>query len=1207
MFNKARKWIAILLALSCLLTLAACGDKPQDQQQTAETQSAQEDLQQPQEQTDEAGPSIDNVKDSIPAESNKTPVKQVTKNEARKISVKARSINTSMPNGVVHSNQNLSVKVGDKFRFTTDLATDVNGDNGLTFYYTTDGKTIYPFKNYAAQENKWWVTGRGCLVYPSVIPEDNYGVAGSSSDEYVVTGYQVPATGTINLYTWTAIQGPHGDHGYRIKIAKGRVTNVIGSYDCIGDTQTVTADTYTMKVEKGENIYLIYEPVVKKDGEWYGFITDVTYVAMGDDEYNNGVTHRDPIVPDIEVKGGQTFKFCDLATDVNGDNGLTFMYTSDGENLYNFVNRVPEEDKWWEGGRGCLVYPHVIPADNYGVAGVSETDYPVMRYQCAASGLVNVYTWTAIQGPHGNHGYHVKVAYDDPTNIIGTYDCIGDTQTVASQNYLFQVEKGKMIYLLYEPTVKVDGEWFGYITSVTYTGMRKVPIEPDIGINDGDEIHFTDFATPIDGEYLNGDYGLTYFYVNSKGDNEFNQWDYGQNRWYHGERGTILCPCANKDDFYGYGGTSKSDSIKMMYTIPESGKIALYHWTALHSGDPYHITVALGNEKGIVAEYDALGGHDAITEMSKTLSVKRGDWLFITYECIDPVDEAWFGFKINMKYLKVGEPDVDYRVSPIVPDISDEIQEGSVIRFVDQVEPINGEYINGDHGLTYYYKDEKGLHPFTDIDMTYDRWAYGSGGALIDPDANVTDNYCLGGTSKKESVVAAYQMPAKGKIALFNWVALHSADPYHVTVSLNELDNVIKSYDCLGGTDAITTKTITTKVEKGDILYITYDCINPKDGAWFGFITSVTYNYVGDGPRDPIVPELTVKLNDLFRFVDFSKPINGEYVNGDHGLTFYYTEDGSNLIPFEDYDKTEKKFYHESDGVLAYPCSVEADNYGLVGTSAKEYVVLEYQVPQSGTLDVFTWFVSQSGDIYNFTLAQNTLDNALYSTGFGDAVKYMNTRTTVTKGDRLYFIYKPMSPENQAWLGYQNSVKYVALAPDAPVEQDTTFSFASIAKAADGVNGQGGLTAYWTSNGKTLTAFSDYDNVLDRWYYDENGCFSDMDNNVAENYGVCGTSKKEYVVLGYQIPATGKIELKNWLLSLTGNKYSLKIYTGGKIAASNLLKTVNFQDTPVIDTATLDVTKGDTLLFVFKSSSPKVSESFGYKTELTYKSVVVPQ
>ena len=169
----------------------------------------------------------------------------------------------------------------DAVKFT-ELVGEENGENGFTYYYT-DGTQLTPFTEYDEAEGKWVHGDKGVLIYPALIPGDNYGVAGSSDAEYVVLGYKVTESGRADLSAWTVLQGPAGKHGYRVKVAVGSLDNVVDSYELSGETQTADEQTFTFKVEAGQEVYVIYEPLVQADNEWFGYINSIAITALADE------------------------------------------------------------------------------------------------------------------------------------------------------------------------------------------------------------------------------------------------------------------------------------------------------------------------------------------------------------------------------------------------------------------------------------------------------------------------------------------------------------------------------------------------------------------------------------------------------------------------------------------------------------------------------------------------------------------------------------------------------------------------------------------------------------------------------------------------------------------------------------------------------------------------------------------------------------
>ncbi len=419
----ARRLWALVLALVMLLALAACGKTAQ----------------------------------SEPTEASEPPAPETQAAPAEP--------ETEPPTDPTEPAYTSDVEEGQVFEFTK-LVGDQNGANGLTFYSTTDGTDLKAFEDYDATEKKWYRGDKGVLVYPNMVPADNYGVAGSSAAEYVVMGYELPATGTIDLYSWMALQGESGTHAYRVKVALGAVNNILCQYDVTGEPQTAAANTFRLAVEEGQTLYMIYEPLLRKDNEWFGYITSVTYAEVG----TCSVLVEETIQE--EVQAGDTFNFTSLSTNKNGANGLTYYFTADGKTVTPILSRDDKEDKWWHGGNGVLVYPRMDLVENYAVAGTSATDYVAMGFVLPATGTVDLYSWIALQGTDTHHGYIVKVALGTPDNVVQEYACAGGPQTPNERTFTLDVEAGQELFMIYEPTVWANGEWFGYTTSITYTDVR---------------------------------------------------------------------------------------------------------------------------------------------------------------------------------------------------------------------------------------------------------------------------------------------------------------------------------------------------------------------------------------------------------------------------------------------------------------------------------------------------------------------------------------------------------------------------------------------------------------------------------------------------------------------------------------------------------------------------------------------------------------
>ena len=186
----------------------------------------------------------------------------------------------------------------------------------------------------------------------------------------------------------------------------------------------------------------------------------------------------------------------------------------------------------------------------------------------------------------------------------------------------------------------------------------------------------------------------------------------------------------------------------------------------------------------------------------------------------------------------------------------------------------------------------------------------------------------------------------------------------------------------------------------------------------------MTYTALGAVTPEPEEPAVTV--GETIKFVALA----GEE-NGANGLTYGYTADGTSMTAYELYDASQGRWYEVTGSASVTffdPCEVVADNYGLGQTSSANNVVMAYEVPATGTIDLFTWLVTQYGTGHSLTVAQGSMDNVVgtYVTTQG-AVNYQTYSLNVTKGEKLYFIFQAATPADNEWFGYQLSVTYTAV------------------------------------------------------------------------------------------------------------------------------------------------------------------------------------
>jgi len=519
--------------------------------------------------------------------------------------------------------------------------------------------------------------------------------------------------------------------------------------------------------------------------------------------------------------------------------------------------------------------------------------------------------------------------------------------------------------------------------------------------------------------------------------------------------------------------------------------------------------------------------------------------------------------------------------------------------------------VNGANGMTFYHTaNGTDLTPFAGYDPNNHngRWYYMTDAegmvAFVDPFVNPADNYGWIGTSIYASVTIGYKMPEAGTITLTNWLALHTGNNVRILIAQGTPSNVVGGFDLTGEADAAFYRENVLKVEKNEMVYVTYQPLETTltaDTCYYGYQSTFTYTAVGPETEE----EITVNRGDVFKFTELAGK-----ANGDNGLTWYYTADGQSLTPYSLFDASEGRWYEVTNNAVTFfdPQEVMADNYGLAQTSASNYVVAGYEVPATGTINLFTWTVTQAGTGHEVIVSLGSLNNVVdsYVTTQG-TVAHSNYSLNVTKGQTIYLTYKPIEPADGEWLGYQTSVTYTKV----PVEVQEGSGFEGATLAPIEMNGDNGVTLYY-SDGTYLTPYATRDPNTNggRWYHnpyeDVIASFVDPAAIVADNYGLVGSSAEEYVVIGYEMPAAGQIQLDTWIALHTASPYRILISKGELSAVVAGRDVAGVVDTISYEHDLINVDAGE---MVYVSYIPLAEGATsgacyaGFKTGYTYKSV----
>lgn len=540
-----------------------------------------------------------------------------------------------------------AVQVGDTFKSSELAPINANGENGMTLYYTSNGTELTAFAGYDPNNNggRWYyITDAGLLAFvdPCVVPANNYGWIGSSASAYVVIGYEMPATGTIELYNWLA---RHTAFDTQVLISQGTVGNIVGGFDVVAGHENGMTNSMSLNVTEGETVYISYKTVngpATADTCYLGYQTTYTYTALGAVEEEK-----------IVVNKGDVFRFADLATTVNGANGLTFYYGANASELNAFDGYDPNNNNGrWYYYDGTAVQAFVDPfanvTDNFGLVGTSATQMVTMGYKIPATGTIDLYSWAY---NYVGAGYDIKVALGSTNNVVDSYQ-ISSAAPNTCVTYTIDVTAGQTLYLIYQPISPAAGDYCGYINQITYT---KLPIV----VNAGDSFEAAQLATAG----VNGENGMTLYYCDGTNLTAYDAYDPNGNtggRWYHVVNGaveTFVDPAVNVTDNYGLVGSSANEYVVVGLEMPASGQIQLDTWIALHTASPYQVEISKGDLSNVVNSREVSGVADTISYEHEVIDVQAGDMIYISYK---PLAEGatsgacYAGYKIGYSYISVG-------------------------------------------------------------------------------------------------------------------------------------------------------------------------------------------------------------------------------------------------------------------------------------------------------------------------------------------------------------------------------------------------------------------------------------------------------------------------------------------------------------------------------------------------------------------------
>lgn len=174
-------------------------------------------------------------------------------------------------------------------------------------------------------------------------------------------------------------------------------------------------------------------------------------------------------------------------------------------------------------------------------------------------------------------------------------------------------------------------------------------------------------------------------------------------------------------------------------------------------------------------------------------------------------------------------------------------------------------------------------------------------------------------------------------------------------------------------------------------------------------------------------------VGETVTFLSLSTPTQGE-----KGLTYYYTLDGVNLIPFtiweENAGNAGKGWWTNEDGMnLDIYRSVDDanndSNFLLAFTANVGSIVIGYEAQKDALIQLNTWTSAYSSD-YTVTVAKGELSNVqgvyyVMDQSVGARVFWLKMRA----GEEIYIKYTPKEPTGDEHFGFINSLTYSDLEP----------------------------------------------------------------------------------------------------------------------------------------------------------------------------------
>ena len=342
-------------------------------------------------------------------------------------------------------------------------------------------------------------------------------------------------------------------------------------------------------------------------------------------------------------------------------------------------------------------------------------------------------------------------------------------------------------------------------------------------------------------------------------------------------------------------------------------------------------------------------------------------------------------------------------------------------------------------------------------------------------------------------------------------------------------------------------------------------------------------------------------------------------IQGEYGLTYYMSPDGTELVPFANYvadgGNTGNGAWLNDDGTFMDITFVIGDpnqnpNFIVGKTSDKGSLVMQYEAQIDGYLTLETW-TSAYADDFVITVAKDSRDNVIDEFSCKDQRVATNTyELEVKKGDLVYLTYSPVNGAVGSHFGTMNNVSYGFSKKAEETEdenQETDSKSVSYQKLSTGVQGEKGLTYYMSPDGKTLVPFTNFvedgGNTSNGAWINDDGTVMDItfvkgDPNQNPDFMVGKVHDKGSLVMEYKAQKDCSIHLWTWTAGYASD-FTVTVATG---SLDNIVGSYNVSSGGVsTGEYNFNLKEGDVIYLIYTPKTPAEGVHFGVMNTITFK------